>query len=399
MKTSSVQIPLVDLAAQYASIKKDIDRAVRDVISSGVFIGGDEVKKFAVEFANVANTPYCIPCANGTDAIEIALKTLGIGKGDEVIIPALSFVATLEAVGNVGAKPVLCDVEPERLTINVKKIKALITGKTKAIIPVHLYGQMADMKPIMSISKKYGLYVIEDAAQAHKAEYNGLLAGSIGHFGAFSFYPGKNLGAYGDAGALTTNNEKLFRLATKIANHGRIGKYDHDVIGRNSRLDALQAAILNVKAQHLEDWIKARRKHAGYYDRALKKIERELSFDIQLLTPMPGNLSVHHLYVIRVRKKWRDELRSYLSSKGIETGIHYPVALSELKAVTKQLKIKTSCPIAEKSSRKVLSLPLYPELKQAQQDYIINAIRDFIKITKKSAAQSLEAKRSPKKGK
>jgi dTDP-4-amino-4,6-dideoxygalactose transaminase len=389
MKPALKQIPLVDLAAQYASIKKEIDKAVQQVMSSAVFIGGDEVKKFAVEFANIANTPYCIPCANGTDAIEIALKALGIGKGDEVIIPAFSFVATLEAVCNVGATPVLCDVEPDRLTINVKKIKSLITCRTKAIIPVHLYGQMADMKPIMSISKKYGLDVIEDAAQAHKAEYNGLLAGSIGHFGAFSFYPGKNLGAYGDAGALTTSNEKLFRVASKIANHGRIQKYDHDIVGRNSRMDAIQAAVLNVKAQHLEDWIKSRRKQAAYYDNAFKKLERELSFNIQLPKPLPESQSVYHLYVIRVKKKVRDELRTYLSSAGIETGIHYPVALSKLKAVRKQLKIKASCPVAEKASHKVLSLPLYPELKQVQQDYIIEAIRSFIRISKKSAVKNL----------
>src|SRR5688572_6885283 len=247
-------IPLVDIVAQYNSIKEEIDVAIKDVVVKGQFIGGEEIKKFAVEFANIANTPYCIPCANGTDALEIALSALGIGKKDEVIIPALSFVATLEAVCNVGATPVFCDIDPERFTIDAKHVKACITDRTKAIIPVHLYGQMADMDPLLDLCRKHEIHVIEDAAQAHKAEYNGFLAGSMGVFGTFSFYPGKSLGAYGDAGAITTNDAKLYTKATKLANHGRTSKYEHDVIGRNSRMDTLQAAILRVKAEHLEDW-------------------------------------------------------------------------------------------------------------------------------------------------
>lgn len=375
MKKKNIHIPLVDLVAQYKSIRKEIDEAIAGVIRNGRFIGGEEVKKFEVEFANIANTPYCIPCANGTDAIEIALTALGIGKKDEVIIPAFSFVATLEAVCNVGAKPVLCDVDPVRLTMNAKQAKELINEKTKAIIPVHLYGQMADMDPLIRLCKKHGLHLIEDAAQAHKAEYKGLLAGSIGVFGTFSFFPGKNLGAYGDAGAITTNDEALYNITCKMANHGRISKYDHEIVGRNSRLDTLQAAILNVKAKHLEEWIKARRKIARRYDQQLGDLK-----SIRIPVKFPESQSVYHLYVIRVDATVRDDLRNYLESAGIETGVHYPIALSKLSVTTDQLKIKADCPVAEKASSEVISLPLYPELSDSHQDYICDHIKKFFAL-------------------
>lgn len=368
-------IPLVDLVAQYKSIRKEIDKAIAGVLRKGRFIGGEEVRKFEVEFANIANTPYCIPCANGTDALEIALLALGIGKKDEVIIPAFSFVATLEAVCNVGATPVLCDVDPVRLVMNAKQVKSLITNRTKAIIPVHLYGQMADMDPLVRLCKKHGLYLIEDAAQAHKAEYKGLLAGSIGVFGTFSFFPGKNLGAYGDAGAITTNHKDLYNIAFKMANHGRISKYDHEIVGRNSRLDTLQAAILSVKAKHLEDWIKARRKIARRYDQLLANQK-----PIRLPGRFPESESVYHLYVIRVDASVRDDLRNYLESAGIETGVHYPIALSKLKVTTDQLKIKADCPVAEKASSEVISLPIYPELSTSHQNYICNHIKKFFTL-------------------
>ena len=382
--SSGLYIPLVDLVAQYKSIKTEIDKAIRNVISKGRFIGGEEVKKFEIEFANIANTPYCIPCANGTDALEIALASLGIGKRDEVIIPAFSFVATLEAVCNAGAKPVLCDVDPERLTMDAKKVKSLITNQTKAIIPVHLYGQMADMDPLVRLCKKYGLHLIEDAAQAHKAEYKGHMAGSMGTFGTFSFFPGKNLGAYGDAGAITTNSEELYNKAFKMANHGRISKYDHEILGRNSRLDTLQAAILSVKIKHLEDWIKAKRKIAKRYDEAFSKKNNASFGRIKLPGKFEESESVFHLYVIRVDAVIRDELRNFLSSAGIETGVHYPIALSRLKVTTGQLKIKTDCPVAEKASKEVLSLPIYPELTTSQQDYICDQINKFFSISQQS---------------
>ena len=369
---SVIKVPLVDLVAQYLSIHKEIDKAVASVIQKGRFIGGEEVKKFAVEFANVANTPYCIPCANGTDAIEIALQVLGVGRGDEVIIPGFSFVATLEAVINVGAVPVLCDIVPDRYSIDVKKAEKLITKKTRAIIPVHLFGQMAEMDPLRALCRRYKLWMIEDAAQAHKAEYKGLLAGSIGHFGTFSFYPGKNLGAYGDAGAIVTNNKQLWKKAFMTANHGRSDKYAHEIKGRNSRLDTLQASILRVKIKHLEEWIKARRKLAAKYSEALKGIN-----GITLPIVFPESLSVFHLYVIRVKDKQRDSLKQYLLEAGIETGIHYPIALSKLGVTRKVLKLESSCPESERAAREVLSLPLYPELKFSQLKYVVKHIRKF----------------------
>ena len=237
---------------------------------------------------------------------------------------------------------------------------------------VHLFGQMADMEPIVNLCKKRDLYLIEDAAQAHKAEYKGLLAGSIGAFGTFSFYPGKNLGAYGDAGAITTNDERLHLKAYKMANHGRTSKYAHESVGRNSRLDTLQAAILRTKINHLEDWIKARRKIADRYDKALKGIDGVL-----LPKRFTESQSVFHLYVIRVDKKIRADLQEYLKQAGIETGIHYPIALNKLKVTTKKLKIKADCPKAVNASHEVLSLPIYPELTSSQQKYICNHIRKY----------------------
>lgn len=366
------KIPLVDLTAQYKSVKKEMDRAIARVIRAGHFIGGEEVNKFSVEFANVANAPFCVPCANGTDAIEIALSVLGIGKKDEVIIPAFSFVATLEAVYNVGATPVLCDIDPARYSIRAKDVAKLITPKTKAIMPVHLYGQMADMDPLVKLCKKHKLYLIEDAAQAHKAEYKGLLAGSIGDFATFSFYPGKNLGAYGDAGAITTSHKAYYEKARMIADHGRIQKYDHEIAGRNSRMDTLQAAILRVKINHLENWIKSRREIATYYDENLKEIKQ-----ISLPSRFMESQSVYHLYVIRVPASLRESFRAYMYKAGIETGIHYPIALSKLKVTTHQLKIKVDCPHAEKASREVVSIPIYPEMTTSQQEYICGHIRQY----------------------
>ncbi|MEO6132736.1 MAG: DegT/DnrJ/EryC1/StrS family aminotransferase [Saprospiraceae bacterium] len=375
MTIISRHIPLVDLIAQYQSIKKEMDDAISDVIQSGRFIGGEEVRKFAIKFAGLSNVPFCVPCANGTDAIEIILAALGIGKGDEVIIPAFSFVATLEAVCNAGATPLLCDIDPQRFTMNVDTIKSVLTSRTKAVIPVHLYGQMADMDPIMDLSKALGFYVIEDAAQAHAAEYIGQMAGSIGHMASFSFYPGKNLGAYGDAGAITTNDENLYNRAFKIANHGRTSKYEHEIIGRNSRMDSLQAAILSVKTEHLRDWNKRRFEIAQRYIELLQDIDQ-----ITLPGIYSNCKSVFHLFVIRVDKNRREELIKYLAHHSIETGIHYPIALSKLKVTTDQLKIVTSCPESEKASEEVVSLPMYPELTETMQDFICSHIRDFFSI-------------------
>jgi dTDP-4-amino-4,6-dideoxygalactose transaminase len=363
---------LVDLVAQYNVIRSEIDEAIQRVIHSSQFVGGDEVSAFAQRFASFCHTPYCAPCANGTDALEIALTSMGIGKGDEVIIPAFTFYATLEAVWNVGATPVLCDIDPFRYTLDPYKAIALVTPATKAIIPVHLYGQMADMDPLIAYALDHHIFIIEDAAQAHGASYKGLRAGSIGDINTFSFYPGKNLGAYGDAGAITTKSKWLYEKAIKMANHGRLSKYDHDSIGRNSRLDALQAAILNVKLNHIEAWNLRRREIAEGYHARLGHCQ-----GVRLPRTYADSPSVYHLYVIRVDALQRDAFCSHLKQKGIETGIHYPFALSKLKATTEVMDIHADCPEAEKASTEVVSLPVYPEMTEEMLDYICDGIRSF----------------------
>jgi len=316
------QIEFVDLKRQYLSIKDEIDAAMQSCIDQTRFIGGKPVSDFNEKFAAFCGVKHCIPCGNGTDALEIGVKALGIGAGDEVIIPVNSFVATAEAISNNGGEVVMCDVDPKSYNIDPTKIEALITPKTKAIIAVHLYGRIADMDPILALAKKYNLFVIEDSAQAHGAIYKGKKAGTFGDFATFSFFPGKNLGAYGDAGAIVTNNTELGQLCQKIANHGRIAKYDHDLIGRNSRLDSIQAAVLNVKMNYIEDWTNTRFKIAKWYHQALKGID-------QIVTPTDrkDEQSAYHLYVIRVPKAQRMALKEFLKNRGIATGIHYPVTL------------------------------------------------------------------------
>lgn len=367
-------IPLVDLTAQYQSLRPEIDDVLSGVLQRGHFVGGSEVQQFAEAFAAYCDVGHCVPCGNGTDALEIALKSLGIGPGDEVIIPAFTFVATLEAVCNVGATPVLCDIDPHRYTLDPVQAINLVTDRTKAFIPVHLYGQMADMDPFTAFAADNHMFVIEDAAQAHGAKYKSALAGSIGDLNTFSFYPGKNLGAYGDAGALTTRSEWLALKATKMANHGRISKYNHETVGRCSRMDTLQAAILLLKLQHLEAWTKRRRLLAERYRTALSGSDR-----IRLPREYPDSISVYHLFVIRVDQAIRDDFRQYLTQAGIQTGVHYPVALSRLPVTTDQLGIQVHCPEAELASGEVVSLPLYPELTADQQDYICAMILQYFK--------------------
>ena len=367
-----MHIPLVDLVAQYQSIKDEMDAAMVDVVQKGHFIGGDVVRNFASQFAAYCGVQYCVPCANGTDALEMALSSLGIGKGDEVIIPAFTFVATLEAVVNVGATPVLCDIDPTRYTMDMKQAISLVTDKTKAFIPVHLYGQMADMDPLASYAPDNNMFLIEDAAQAHGATYKGQKAGSIGDINTFSFYPGKNLGAYGDAGALTTKSEWLYTKAFKMANHGRISKYDHETVGRSSRLDALQATVLTVKLRHIEHWTNRRQSIAMRYRDLLKGQEH-----IALPGEYSNSPSVYHLFVIRVPATKREDLMLHLQQAGIEAGIHYPIALSKLKVTTEQLNIHVHCPEAEKASSEVVSLPIYPELTDDMQEYICEKVITF----------------------
>jgi len=364
-------IPFVDLKRQYETIKDEIDNVIFKVISESAFIGGKYVKNFEEAFTKFCNVKHCIGVGNGTDAIFIALKSLGIGKGDEVITAANSFIATSEAITMTGATAVFVDINPQTYNIDVRKIEEKVTPRTKAIIPVHLYGQPADMDPILNIAKKYNLKIVEDAAQAHGAVYKDRRIGSFGDMACFSFYPGKNLGAYGDAGAIVTNNEELVLKASMFANHGRSDKYNHEIEGVNSRLDGLQAAILEVKLKHLPKWTEMRRKNAYCYNKYLT--------GTGLITPVEikNVIAVYHLYVVRVKKELRQKLQAHLQSKGISTGIHYPIALPNLKAYAYLNHIENDFPEASKASQEIVSLPMFPELEESQIKYIVNTIKEM----------------------
>jgi dTDP-4-amino-4,6-dideoxygalactose transaminase len=320
---------------------------------------------------------------NGTDALFIALRTLGVGPGDEVIVPANSFIATSEAVTMTGAKVVFVDINPKTYNMDPNKLEESIksryalcsmrsANRPKAIIPVHLYGQPADMDPILNIAIKYNLKVVEDAAQAHGSEYRGRKVGSIGDMACFSFYPGKNLGAYGDGGAIVTNNDEFALKARMFANHGRIDKYDHLIEGVNSRLDGLQAAILGVKLKHLPEWTEKRRKNAYLYNQHLN--------DMDLITPAETDTvkAVYHLYVVRTKKEVRLKLQEYLRFKGISTGIHYPIALPNLRAYTYLNHNENDFPEASKASREILSLPMFPELRAVEIQFVADQIKEFL---------------------
>jgi len=364
-------IQLVDLKKQYESIKTEIDSVISEVLAKTAFIGGSYVRDFEEAFASFCGARHCIGVGNGTDAIFIALKCMGIGDGDEVIVPANSFIATAEAVTQTGARVVFADINPQTYNIDVAGITRRISSKTKAIIPVHLYGQPADMDSLLDIARQYKLKIIEDAAQAHDAEYKGRRIGSIGDCACFSFYPGKNLGAYGDAGALVTSDNDLARKARMFANHGRIDKYDHELEGVNSRIDALQAAILGVKLKHLTRWTEARRQHAYSYNRHLAAAGFVTPCEIAEVR------AVYHLYVIRVPKDQRGELQAYLQSKGISTGIHYPIALPNLKAYQYLNHAGSDFPEATRASGEIVSLPMYPELEEQEIYMVAQAIKDF----------------------
>lgn len=366
-----MKIPFVDLKSQYDSIKADIDQAIAAVISKTAFIGGNHLKTFEEAFAEFCNVKHCIGVGNGTDAIYIALRTLGIGSGDEVITVANSFIATSEAITMTGAKVVFVDINPKTYNIDTVGIEEKITKKTKAIIPVHLYGQPADMDPILAIAKKHNLRVVEDAAQAHGAVYREKRIGSIGDMACFSFYPGKNLGAYGDGGAIVTNNDDWALKARMIANHGRIDKYDHEIEGINSRLDGIQSAILTAKLKHLPKWTEARRRNAYLYNRYLANTGLVTPSEIDDVT------AVYHLYVVRVKKELRQKFQDHLQSKGISTGIHYPIALPNLKAYKYLNHTEEDFPEATKASREIVSLPMFPELSERQIKYIAEAVKAF----------------------
>jgi len=365
-----MKVPFVDLKTQYNTIRGEIDAVIGEVISKTAFIGGHFSREFEGAFSDYLGTTHCVGVGNGTDALYISLRALGVGQGDEVITVANSFVATSEAITMAGAKVVFVDCDPETYNIDLAKIEDVITSRSKAIVPVHLYGRPVDMPALMEIAEKHGLLVVEDAAQAHGAEVEGRRVGTWGNAACFSFYPGKNLGAYGDAGAIVTKDEDLAVKARMIANHGRIKKYDHDFEGVNSRLDGLQAAILSVKLKHLEEWTEKRRDAAAVYTELLR--------ESPVITPIETQDSrhVYHLYVVRVPN--RDEVRIKLREQGIAAGVHYPIPLPNLRAYKYLGHKREDFPVATRYSKEILSLPMYPELDEQDLVYVCEQLQKAI---------------------
>jgi dTDP-4-amino-4,6-dideoxygalactose transaminase len=364
------EIKFVDLNRQYQSIKTEVDAAMQKVLDKGDYILGGAVKEFEENFAKFCNTKYAVGVDNGTTALELALKTLNVGPGDEVITVANTFIATTLAISAVGATVVLVDAYEDTQLIDVSQIEKAITSKTKAIMPVHLFGQTADMDAIMEIAKKHELYVVEDCSQAHGAKHNGKICGTFGDINCFSLYPGKNLGAYGDAGILVTNNEDHYKKLMMMRNYGSIVKYHHDFLGKNSRLDTLQAAVLNVKLRHLDKWNAKRNENVIKYNELLKGVG-----DLILPTTKSYNYAVHHLYVCRTKR--RDELMKYLNSKGVQCVIHYPIPVHLQKAYADLNKPEGSFPATEKLAKEILSLPMHPDLTQDDIDYVVNTVKEF----------------------
>jgi len=343
-------IKFLELNSQYLSIKNEVDTAIANVISESAFIGGKYVKQFEVHFASYQQVKYCVGVGNGTDAIEIAIEALNLPLGAEIIVPANSFIASAEAVTRTGHKIVFCDANPDDYTINLNDLKQRITPNTAAIMAVHLYGHPCDMDPLLELAQKHNLKIIEDCAQAHGAEYKGKRVGALGDIGCFSFYPGKNLGAYGDGGAIVTNDERLAIKCRKIANHGRVAKYDHEFEGRNSRLDGLQAAILDVKLRYIDKWTDHRVMIADEYLKQMSDIT-----EIVLPVRQEWAKQVYHLFVIRNPN--RDMLKGKLEGAGVQTGVHYPIALPKLKAFQYLGQASENC-FAWKSGGTLLSLPI-----------------------------------------
>lgn len=365
-------VPFVDLHAQYLSIKSEIDAAIEDVIKTSAFIRGPYVQKFEDMFAAMMERDYCVSCANGTDSLYIAMYALGVKPGDEVIVPAHSWISTSETVTQAGGKVVFCDTDSDTYTIDPKQIEEKITNRTVGIIPVHLYGQPADMDAIMAIARKHNLWVLEDCAQAHLARYKGKLVGTFGNAASFSFYPGKNLGAMGDAGAVVTNDQSLAEKMAMYCRHGGLTKGDHQIEGINSRMDGLQAAILSVKIKHLNKWTEQRQQRASLYTQLLSKEET-------ISTPSchPERTHVWHLYAIKIEN--RDLISQYLFDNGISTSINYRIALPFLPAYSSYKHTHTDFPNAYANQSQLLSLPLYPEISNNNILYVVETLKKLIK--------------------
>ena len=371
------KIQMVDLKGQYQKIKPEVDAAIQSVIDSTSFINGQPVKDFAANLEKYLGVKHLIPCGNGTDALQIAMMALKLKPGDEVIVPAFTYVATAEVIGLLGLTPVMVDVNPKTFTVERQNIVKAITANTKAIVPVHLFGQSCDMEPILKLAKEQGLYVIEDNAQAIGAEYtfsdgHKAKTGTMGTIGCTSFFPSKNLGCYGDGGALCTNDDALAERIRMVANHGQKKKYYHSVIGCNSRLDTIQAAILDIKLSHLDEYGKARHDAAEYYSKNLKDVKGiEIPFEAE------NSTHVYHQYTLKVLDGKRDALKKHLEDNGIPSMIYYPLPLQEQEAFQFITRTAESLDNAKKLSESVLSLPMHTELTSKEQDFIIDKIRKF----------------------
>jgi dTDP-4-amino-4,6-dideoxygalactose transaminase len=367
---SCMTIPYVNLEAELCSIREEIQAAIDRVLNHTAFILGPEVSLFEEDFAAYCGARYAVGVDSGVSALELGMRALGIGPGDEVITPAHSFIASSSAISFTGARPVLVDVDPVTYNIDPYEVRRSITPRTRAVMPVHLYGQPADMDAILEVAEAYGLWVIEDACQAHGARYKGRRVGSLGHIAAFSFYPAKNLGAYGDAGAVVTNDAKVADTVRMMRNYGQSEKYQHGFLGCNHRLDTLQAAVLLVKLRYLDHWNARRAELAQLYTRLLANSE--------VTTPKvaPGCDHVYHLYVIQSED--RDGLQAFLRKRGIDTGIHYPIPIHLQRAYTSLGYRPGAFPVTESSATRLLSLPMFPELKETELQYVVDSTKSFI---------------------
>jgi dTDP-4-amino-4,6-dideoxygalactose transaminase len=366
-----MQVPFLDLKSHHAPLLGEINSAIQDVIESSAFAGGPFVGRFEEDFAAYCNSPYAIGLGSGTDALWLTLLALGVGPGDDVITVPNTFMATAEAITYCGARPVFVDVDERTYTLDPDALESAVTARTKAIIPVHLFGQPADMDAILEFARPRGLFVVEDACQAHGAEYKGRRAGTLGDAACFSFYPGKNLGAFGEAGAVVTGNAELQEKIRILRDHGQVRKYHHTMIGWNSRMDGIQAAILRVKLRYLERGNQLRRSHAAHYNQALGGIE-------EVVTPAQaaGVRHVYHIYAIRVQE--RDQVIELLGEKGIGCGVHYPVPIHLQEAYRDLGYERGAFPIAERSAKEFVSLPMFPELTSAQVERVVQCVKEIV---------------------
>ncbi len=367
-----MNVPFVDLKTQYQGIKEEVLKEINEVLDNTAYICGKKAKKFEEDFAKLLDVKHAVALSSGTDALHVALHALGIKQGDEVIVPANTFIATSEGISLCNAKPVFVDNDERTYNIDVNKIEAAITPKTKAIIPVHLYGQPAEIDAILEIAKKHNLYVVEDCSQAHLSTYKGKKTGGFGNIGTFSFYPGKNLGAYGEAGGVVTNDSTLYDFMYKYRQHGSTEKYVHEMEGHNYRLEEIQAGVLNVKMKYIQKWTDMRRKNAKLYTETFASLGIE-----EVITPWhPEYVNpVYHLYIIRVKD--REKLSGYLNKNGVQTGLHYPLPLHMQKAYAYLNHKPEDFPVAAKYAKEILSIPMYPEMTDEMINFVCSSIKKF----------------------